>query len=129
MGNSLRQGSGKDRAQGSGNRVKIIRRPEPYLFRFPAISPCLKPKAVHYYPGETMNLGMPEILIILLVALLLFGPRKLPELGRSLGQSIREFQRGAKNIREEFEKAAEVKEFKEIKEELSKPLETKEEKS
>lgn len=70
-----------------------------------------------------MNLGMTEILIILLVALLLFGPRKLPELGRSLGQNIREFQRGAKNIREEFERSADVKEFKEIKEELSKPLE------
>lgn len=77
--------------------------------------------------GIVMNLGMTEILIILLVALLLFGPRKLPELGRSLGQSIREFQRGAKSIREEFEKAADVKEFKEIKEELAKPLETKEE--
>ncbi|RDI96503.1 twin-arginine translocase TatA/TatE family subunit [Meiothermus sp. QL-1] len=72
-----------------------------------------------------MNLGMPEILIILLIALLLFGPRKLPELGRSLGQSIREFQRGVRNVREEFEKAADVKEFKEIKEELSKPLEEK----
>jgi sec-independent protein translocase protein TatA len=70
-----------------------------------------------------MNLGMTEILIILLIALLLFGPRKLPELGRSLGQSIREFQRGAKNIREEFEKSANVTEFREIKEELSKPLE------
>jgi len=70
-----------------------------------------------------MNLGMTEILIILLIALLLFGPRKLPELGRSLGQSIREFQRGARNIREEFEKAANVQELKEIKEEISKPLE------
>ncbi|MCS7059023.1 MAG: twin-arginine translocase TatA/TatE family subunit [Meiothermus sp.] len=70
-----------------------------------------------------MNLGMTEILIILLIALLLFGPRKLPELGRSLGQSIREFQRGVKSVREEFEKAAEVKEIKEIKEELSKPVE------
>lgn len=70
-----------------------------------------------------MNLGMTEILIILLIALLLFGPRKLPELGRSLGQSIREFQRGAKNIREEFEKAADVQEFKEIKQEISKPIE------
>ncbi len=70
-----------------------------------------------------MNLGMTEILIILLIALLLFGPRKLPELGRSLGQSIREFQRGAKSIREEFEKAADVQEFKEIKEEISKPIE------
>lgn len=70
-----------------------------------------------------MNLGMTEILIILLIALLLFGPRKLPELGRSLGQSIREFQRGAKSIREEFEKAADVRELKEIKEEVAKPLE------
>lgn len=70
-----------------------------------------------------MNLGMTEILIILLIALLLFGPRKLPELGRSLGQSIREFQRGAKSIREEFEKAADVQEIKQIKEEVSKPIE------
>jgi len=66
---------------------------------------------------------MTEILIILLIALLLFGPRKLPELGRSLGQSIREFQRGAKSIREEFEKAADVRELKDIKEEVAKPLE------
>jgi sec-independent protein translocase protein TatA len=70
-----------------------------------------------------MPIGMSELLIILLVALLLFGPRKLPELGRSLGQSIREFQKGARSIREEFEKAADVKELREIKEDLSKPLE------
>ena len=55
-----------------------------------------------------MNLGMPEILVILLVALLIFGPRKLPELGRSLGQSSREFTRGAQGIREELEKSIEV---------------------
>ena len=56
-----------------------------------------------------MSLGMPEILVILLVALLIFGPRKLPELGRSLGQSIREFKRGAQEIRGELEKGIEVK--------------------
>ncbi|MGC8876257.1 Sec-independent protein translocase subunit TatA/TatB [Thermus sp.] len=56
-----------------------------------------------------MTLGMPEILVILLVALLIFGPRKLPELGRALGQSIREFKRGAQEIREELEKSLEVK--------------------
>ena len=37
------------------------------------------------------NLGFPEIMIILVVALLVFGPKKLPELGKSLGNGIREF--------------------------------------
>jgi sec-independent protein translocase protein TatA len=43
-----------------------------------------------------MNLGMPEILLLLLIALLFFGGRKLPELGKSLGQGIKNF-RGAIN--------------------------------
>ena len=40
-----------------------------------------------------MNVGWGELLIILAVVLLLFGARKLPEVGRSLGEAIREFQR------------------------------------
>ncbi len=40
-----------------------------------------------------MNLGWGELLVILVIVLLLVGGRKLPELGRSLGESIREFQR------------------------------------
>jgi sec-independent protein translocase protein TatA len=39
--------------------------------------------------------------VILLVALLLFGPRKLPELARGLGEAIREFKKGASAIHEE----------------------------
>ena len=69
------------------------------------------------------GLGGTEIVIILVIALLLFGPRRLPEMGRSIGQSIREFQKGAKNIREEFESAASTKELKEMKDDLTKPLE------
>ncbi|TBH21126.1 Sec-independent protein translocase subunit TatA/TatB [Thermus thermamylovorans] len=57
-----------------------------------------------------MSLGPMEILVILLIALLLFGPKKLPELGRSLGQSIREFKRGAQEIREELERSMDVRE-------------------
>jgi sec-independent protein translocase protein TatA len=70
-----------------------------------------------------MNPGMPEILVILVVALLIFGPKKLPELGRSLGQSIREFKRGAQEIREELEKSVEVKEVKEEPKQGAKPQE------
>ena len=38
------------------------------------------------------GIGLPEILILLLVALLIFGPKRLPEMGRSLGRGMREFK-------------------------------------
>lgn len=44
-------------------------------------------------------LGFPEMLVILVVALIIFGPRKLPELGRSLGRSINEFKRASNELR------------------------------
>ncbi|HEX5068892.1 MAG TPA: twin-arginine translocase TatA/TatE family subunit [Vicinamibacterales bacterium] len=43
--------------------------------------------------------GFPEMVVILLVALIIFGPRKLPELGRSLGKSINEFKRASNELR------------------------------
>jgi sec-independent protein translocase protein TatA len=38
------------------------------------------------------NIGLPEILVVLVIALIVFGPKRLPELGRSLGRGIREFR-------------------------------------
>ena len=45
------------------------------------------------------SLGMPELVIILVIALIIFGPRKLPELGRSLGKSIGEFKKASNELR------------------------------
>lgn len=44
-------------------------------------------------------LGMPELIVIFVVALVVFGPRKLPELGRSLGKSLSEFKRASNELR------------------------------
>lgn len=43
------------------------------------------------------GIGMPELLIILLICLLVFGAAKLPEIGRSLGKTINEFKKGMKD--------------------------------
>jgi sec-independent protein translocase protein TatA len=45
------------------------------------------------------SIGMPELIIILTIALIIFGPRKLPELGRSLGKSLHEFKKASNELR------------------------------
>ncbi len=52
------------------------------------------------------NLGFSELLVILVVGLVVFGPQKLPELGRGLGQAIREFRKATRTITEEVARAA-----------------------
>jgi TatA/E family protein of Tat protein translocase len=44
-------------------------------------------------------IGVPELIVIFFVALIFFGPRKLPELGRSLGKSLNEFKRASNELR------------------------------
>jgi sec-independent protein translocase protein TatA len=44
------------------------------------------------------NIGIPGLIIILVVALLIFGPNKLPELGRAFGRTLREFKEGTKEL-------------------------------
>jgi sec-independent protein translocase protein TatA len=45
------------------------------------------------------SIGMPELIIIFVIALIIFGPRKLPELGRSLGKSLAEFKRASNDLK------------------------------
>jgi TatA/E family protein of Tat protein translocase len=49
------------------------------------------------------SLGMPEILMILVVALIIFGPRKLPELGKTLGQSLAHFRKASEDFKRQWE--------------------------
>ncbi len=49
------------------------------------------------------SLGMPEILMILVIALIIFGPRKLPELGKTLGQSLAQFRRASEDFKRQWE--------------------------
>jgi sec-independent protein translocase protein TatA len=57
-------------------------------------------------------IGFPELVIILVVALIVFGPRKLPELGRSLGKSLSEFKRASNELRSTLEEEIRVDEHK-----------------
>jgi sec-independent protein translocase protein TatA len=56
---------------------------------------------------------MPELIIILVIALIIFGPRKLPELGRSLGKSIGEFKKASNELRSTLEEEIRIEEQRE----------------
>jgi sec-independent protein translocase protein TatA len=58
------------------------------------------------------SIGMPELIIILVIALIIFGPRKLPELGRSLGKSINEFKKASNELRSTLEEEISAEEQK-----------------
>jgi len=53
------------------------------------------------------GIGLPEMIVIMAIALLIFGPKKLPEIGRSIGKTIRSFQEASKEFESEFKREAE----------------------
>src|SRR5262245_12889377 len=59
------------------------------------------------------SIGMPELIIILVIALIIFGPRKLPELGKSLGRSINEFKKASTDLQNTLEQEIKIEEQKE----------------
>ena len=56
------------------------------------------------------SIGMPELIIIFIIALIIFGPRKLPELGRSLGKSLAEFKKASNELKSTLEEEIRLEE-------------------
>ena len=59
------------------------------------------------------SIGMAEMVVIFLIALLVFGPRKLPDLGKSLGRSLAEFKRASNELRNTLEDEVRIEEQRE----------------
>jgi sec-independent protein translocase protein TatA len=71
------------------------------------------------------GLGFPELLLIFVIALIVFGPKKLPEIGRSVGRALAEFKKASEDFQEsmkaemkEVEKTAQLDEIKKIGQEI-----------
>jgi sec-independent protein translocase protein TatA len=61
------------------------------------------------------SVGFPELILIFFVALLVFGPRKLPDIGRSIGKALGEFRRATTDLKQTLEEEVSRDELKEIK--------------
>lgn len=106
----------------AGTRYGVTRyRKGSRLIRLSAVSGTWVPlTARHPVPrtrcprGSVMfgSIGMPELIIILVIALIIFGPRKLPELGKSLGRSLNEFKRASTDLQNTLEQEIKLEEQK-----------------
>jgi len=68
-----------------------------------------------------MNLGFPEMLFLFLLALLLFGPKKLPEIGRQIGRGLAEFKRASNELRGQLENEMRLLEAEDREKKISPP--------
>jgi sec-independent protein translocase protein TatA len=59
------------------------------------------------------NLGMQEIILIFIIALIVFGPRKLPELGKTIGKGLAEFKRASNELKQTWEDEVQLDKHKE----------------
>jgi len=64
------------------------------------------------------SIGLPELLLIFIIALLLFGPRKLPEIGKSLGKAMGEFRRASNDLQRSLEEEVAADELRAAKREV-----------
>lgn len=55
--------------------------------------------------GFLPSIGVPELILIMVVALIIFGPGKLPEVGKAIGKSLNEFKKASNNIKNEIDES------------------------
>jgi TatA/E family protein of Tat protein translocase len=75
-----------------------MKKPDPAARHSPALLPVQLPQY-----DVCMNLGFPEMVFIFIGALILFGPKKLPEIGRQIGKALNEFKRASNEFRSQIE--------------------------
>ncbi len=64
------------------------------------------------------SLGGPEILLVLVLALLLFGPRSLPKIGKTIGRALSEFRKASNELRTSLEREVEMEELRAVKDDV-----------
>jgi sec-independent protein translocase protein TatA len=64
------------------------------------------------------SIGVPELLIIFAIALLIFGPKKLPEVGKSIGKALREFRKTSDEIKGKIEEEIQADEFRDLQKDI-----------
>lgn len=66
------------------------------------------------------NIGVPGLIIILVIALMIFGPSKLPEIGRAFGRTLKEFKSASKGLMDDDDKKETIKETASVNEQKTK---------
>lgn len=64
------------------------------------------------------NIGPTELILIFVIALLVFGPRKLPEIGKTVGKALREFRKASEDIKAKIEEEIQASEITELNKEI-----------
>jgi TatA/E family protein of Tat protein translocase len=70
------------------------------------------------------GLGVPELMLIFIIALVLFGPKRLPEIGRTLGKAMGEFKKATDELKNTVEREVRMEELRQISPSMSTPVET-----
>lgn len=70
------------------------------------------------------GMGVPELLLIMVIALIVFGPRRLPEIGRTLGKALGEFKRATDDLKNTIEREVQVDELKQLSSPMITPVES-----